>query len=170
MEKKVNSPVTIGLIISLILILISLAIYFTGMYTETWIQYLTGCLLLGSIIWAVVNHGKERNNTASFGNLFAFGFKVTAIVTVLVILYSVLSTYIFPDAKEKVMEIARQQAFKNANGNESAIEQGLAWYEKNFTLMMVITVLFWYLVIGVIGSLIGAAVTKKRPSTPFENV
>ena len=170
MEKKVTSNIVVGLIISLILIVISLVIYFTGMYTESWIQWLTSCLLLGAIIWAVINHGKERENTASFGNLFAFGFKVTAVITVIIIIYTVLSFYIFPDIKEKIIDMQRQAALQAPGANESQVEQGMAMVEKNFTLFAVIGIIFWYLVLGAVASLIGAAVTKKRPSTPFQNV
>ena len=171
MEKKATSTVIIGLVISLILIVISLVIYFTGMYTESWIQYLTSCIFLGAIIYAVINHGKETNNTATFGNLFGYGFKVAATVTVIMVLYTVLSMYIFPDVKAKFIEIARQKALENPGANESQIEQGMAMYEKNFTLFTVIGIIFWYLILGVVASLIGAAVTKKRPNaTPFENV
>ncbi|MBX9783885.1 MAG: DUF4199 domain-containing protein [Chitinophagaceae bacterium] len=164
MEKKVTSHLTKGLIIGLILIVLSVVIYVMELYTMQWLQYLGFVILFGGVIWSVMTYGKDNNYDKSFGNLFAHGFKTVALVTVIVLAYTLLSSYIFPDAKAKMLEIGRQQALERANGNETQVEQGMAFFEKYFTLFIVIGILFWYLLIGVIASLIGAAVTKKNPN------
>lgn len=75
-----------GLILGLIMIVLSLITNFTGMYLQSWNQYVGFAIIVGGIIWAVYNHGKETGNTTPFGGLFAFGFRVTAVVTCLMIL------------------------------------------------------------------------------------
>jgi NADH:ubiquinone oxidoreductase subunit 6 (subunit J) len=164
MEKKVTSHLTKGLIISLILIVLSVVITVMELYTIQWLQYIGFLILFGGIIWSVMIFGKENDYDKSFGNLFAHGFKTLALVTVLVLAYTLLSSYIFPDVKQKMMDIGRQQALEKANGNEAQIEQGMAMFEKYFTLFIVIGIIFWYMLIGAIASLIGAAVTKKNPN------
>jgi len=170
MEKKPMTAVTIGLILSLILIVLSLIINFTGMYLQSWHQYVGFVIIVGGIIWAVNNHGRETNYTTPFGRLFAFGFKVTAVVTCLMILYTMLSGVLFPDVKEKIIEAARQQALRQPGANEDQIEQGMNMFAKNYTLFMVMGFLFWYLIIGAISSLVGAAVTKKKPQNTFDQI
>jgi Protein of unknown function (DUF4199) len=169
MEKKITSPVVAGITISLILIVLSIVTYFTGLYTKTWSQYCGFVILLGGILWAVVNNSNEKNHDVTFGNLFGYGFKVTAVIICLVILYSILSGYLFPDVKQKIMELAKQQALARPGADEDQVEKGMEMFEKNYTLFIVIGIIFWYIVIGVIASLIGAAVSKKNPSSEFEN-
>jgi len=58
MKKKTTSPVVAGLLISAVLIVFGLVMYFTNLYMETWNQYLGMVLICIGIIWAVINHGK----------------------------------------------------------------------------------------------------------------
>jgi len=138
------------------------------MYTQTWGQYVGFVILFAGVIWGVMNHGKEKKHEVTFGNLFAFGFKVAAVAACLVVLYSVLSGYIFPEMKEKIMEMAKQKALTNPNANEEQVEKGMEMFSKNYNLFIVIGIVFWYLLIGIITSLIGAAIAKKNPPTPFD--
>lgn len=168
MEKKVTSPVTAGIVLSLILIVLSIVIYFTGLYTQSWGQYAGFVILFGGIFWAVISHGREKAHQVTFGNLFAFGFKVAGVAACLVVLYSVLSGYIFPEMKEKIIEIAKQKALENPNANEEQVEKGMEMFVKNYNLFIVIGIVFWYLIIGIITSLIAAAIAKKNPPSPFD--
>lgn len=169
MEKKTTSAVTIGLLLTLVLIVYGLVIYFAKLYTEKWIQYPGTLIFAAAIVWAVINHGKENNNQVGFGGLFGFGFKITAVVTCLMIVYTVISGYIFTDVKDVLMEQARNEALKNPNADPGQVEQGMQMFEKNYTLFIVLGLLFWYIICGAIASLIGAALTKKNPQSPFVN-
>jgi hypothetical protein len=51
---------------------------------------------------------------------------------------------------------------------DDQIDQGLEMFEKNFILFSAGGALFMYLLLGAIASLIGAAITKKQPRSPFE--
>ena len=50
MEKKVTSPVLPGVIISLIIIVISVITYFTGMYLQDWAKYIGFAVLFEKVI------------------------------------------------------------------------------------------------------------------------
>jgi hypothetical protein len=170
MEKKPTSSVVSGLFISLVLIVFALVVYFANLYTAKWAQYAGTLIFVGAVIYAVINNGKENKNQVTFGNLFAFGFKVVAVVTCMMILYTILSGVIFPDVKEKVMENARMEALNNPNPNATPeqIEQGMKLFENNYTLFLIFGLSFWYLISGVIAALIGAGVAKKEPKQPFQ--
>src|SRR5690349_17057091 len=114
MEKKVTSSVTMGLLIALIMIVFSLVTYFTGLYTETWAQYAGFFILCASIFIAVLIHAKERQNYATYGQLFGFGFRTTATITVIMILYVVLSGFLFPDVKTRMLELANERALQGS--------------------------------------------------------
>ncbi len=170
METKQITAVTVGLIISLALIIISLVVYFSGMYMESWSQYFGFVVIVGGIIWSVMNHGKEKEHHVTFGQLFQFGFKVTSVVICLMILYTLLSGVLFPEIKEKIIEAARTAALKQPGANEDQIGQGMNMFAKNYNLFIILGILFWYLIMGVVSSLIGAAVTRKNPQTTFDKI
>ena len=173
MEKKPTPASTMGLLVGLVMIIFNLVTYFTNLYTETWLQMVGGALLLAGIITAVLLHAKEVGYRDSLGGLFGFGFKATAAVTVITIAYVILQGLIFPDIKTRFLEAQRQLAYARpeAQANREAIEQGLGMLERNYTLFIILSVIFWTLVIGAVASLIGAAIPKKnRPDTSFENI
>ena len=51
---------------------------------------------------------------------------------------------------------------------DDKIDEAVNWFSRNFMLLIAGGALFMYLLTGVIASLIGAAITKKRPVTPFQ--
>jgi hypothetical protein len=173
MEKKPTSATVMGLLLALILVVFSLVTYFANLYMEPYVAVLSGVLLFAGILITVLLHAKEVDHRDSFGNLFGFGFKATAAATVVMIAYGILQGVIFPDIKTRFLEAQRTAAYERPEAaiNREAIEKGLDMIDKNYTLMMVLGVIFWMLVIGALASLIGAAVSKKNmPITSFDNI
>ncbi len=169
MEK--SNPITAiqkGLIISGFLIVLSTSIYFLGLQTEKWAQWVSYIILMGGVLWACISYGKENDNNVSFGNVFAHGFKVSAIITCMMIISSTLFIFLFPEIKENAIEIARAEMEKNPQITEEQIEMALSMTQKWFMAFMIGGILLAYLIFGCIASLIGGAVTKKNPSNPFE--
>ncbi len=171
MEKKVITHVTKGLIISLILIVLDLVAGFGNFKTATWFRYIPTIVMLAALIWACVSYGAQNNNTVSFGNLFAHGFKTTAVISCIFVIYTVLSiAFIFPETKEMALEEARKQMEQKGNIPEDAIESGLAITRKFFWPFAIAGSLFGTILFGALASLIGAAVTKKKPADPFDPI
>lgn len=172
MEKKATSATMMGLLVGLVLVVYGMVMYFANLYLEPWNQYVGAALLLGGIILAVLMHAKEINYNAGFGSLFGFGFKAAAAATVIVIVFSVLQGYIFPDIKTRALEAMREAAFKSpqAAGNEQAINESIQRFEENYTTFIILGIIFWQLILGALGALIGAGIAKKRPKHEFDNV
>ena len=102
-----------------------------------------------------------------FGNYFAHGFKISAAVTVIMIIYIVVFVLLFPDFKEKALDEARK-AMDARGGSEEQKVQAVEMTKKLFMVFLVAGTLIYNLIVGVIASLIGAAVTKKNPR-PLED-
>lgn len=173
MEKKMMSPINKGLIISLILVVISVVTYIAVPDMEQqqkfgWFNYV---IIIGGLIWACITYSNDLNHNVTFGNLFAHGFKVTAVFTCITLVYTILAaTIIFPEMKDKAMEVARKQMEANGDLNESSIDQALEMTRKFFVPFLIAGMLVGSLIIGAVGSLIGAAIAKKNPNpTPFES-
>jgi NADH:ubiquinone oxidoreductase subunit 6 (subunit J) len=169
-EKKPITHIVAGLIISAILIVYSIALTFLGLSTDTILSLITYAIFIGGIIVFINLYGKAKNNQVTFGNLFAYGFKTTSVIIVLFILFLVLFNLIFPDLREKGFEIARQKMEEKGKLTEEQIDQGIQIAKKFFWVGIIAGVLLIYAIVGAIASLIGAAVTKKKPVNPLDQM
>ncbi len=163
MEEKITTPITKGIAISLILIVLSLVFYFMDLSQNKGMQYISYVIFIIAIIWSVNSYGKQIEYNSTFGNYFAHGFKVSAIVIVFMIIFSVIFIYLFPDMKEKGIEAARKQMEAKGNVSQEQITMGLDFTRKFFMVFVIGGLLVFYLFFGAIGSLIGAGITKKNP-------
>lgn len=163
MEQTITTPVTKGIAISLILIVIALATYFLDLSDNKAMQYLGYIIFIAAIIWAVNSYGKQINYNSTFGNYFAHGFKVSAIVTIFMIIFTVIFILLFPEIKEKGMETARKSMEAKGNMSQEQINQAIGITQKFFMVFVLGAALVFYLFFGAVGALIGAGITKKNP-------
>lgn len=169
MEKKITSHLQKGLIISLIMIALSIAFYLLGLQTAKWTQYLVFAIFIGGVIWSCYLFSKEMDGNITFGNVFGHGFKTTAVITCLMIVFVLLMAFIFPDMKEKALEQARIEMEKSPEITDEQIETGIEFIRKSYMAFAIGGTLLGYLFFGLIASLIGAGVAKKNPQpSPFQ--
>jgi len=169
-EKKPISSLIAGLLIAAVLIVYSCILYFMGMEQagmHRWLQLLI--ILIGLIVF-VNMYGNAKNNQVTFGNLFGYGFKTTAVLALIMILFTVIFLLLFPDVKEKGFETARQQLEESGNRTQSEIDEAMEIGRKMFWPITIGSILLIYAIIGVISSLIGAAITKKKPVNPVDQL
>ena len=159
-----------GIIIALVLIVLNLIIHFTHQDNNTTLGYLGIGIFIVAIILVTILYSKQKDGQVTFGNLFAHGFKVSAVVTLIMIIWLVLSyKVIFPEIPERIMNIQRTEALKRG-ASEADIEKALAVSKKFFTTFAVGGTLLFYAFFGAIGALLGAAFSKKTPAngSPFQ--
>jgi len=168
MEKKPVTHIIAGLIISAVMILYSLVLNFTGQVGNQSLGYVAYAVTIGMLIYFIIQYGKANGDNLSFGKLFTYGFKATALIALVTTAFNVLIFMIFPDLKEKVMDISREQMAQRPGVTPEQIDMGMEFMKKNFTTFMVIGGIFMTVIFGAIGTLIGAAIAKKNPQTPFQ--
>lgn len=167
-EQKPISHFVAGLIIAAMLVIYSILLNFLDLSQNRalgWVSYL---ILIGGLALFVNLYGKSKDHQVTFGNLFSYGFKATAIITLIMVVFIVIFFMAFPEFKDKIIEAAREGMEKQGKMSDEQIDQSMQMFEQNFMLFSAGGVLFMYLLFGAIGSLIGAAVTKKQPRSPFD--
>lgn len=169
MEKQITSHLVKGLILSLILIVISLVANFTGQQQASWAQWAGNLILLAGVIVSCITYANQMDNYVTFGNVFAHGFKTSVVTACLVIVFTVAFLLLSPEVKEEALEKARQEMIKNGTPDE-AIDKGIAITKKYFFVFTIAVIIFFYLLIGLVGSLLGAAISKKKEVDPFSNI
>jgi hypothetical protein len=166
MEKQ-TSPAIKGLLISLALIVISIAVTITKQETNRTLGLIPIAVFLGGIIWATLSYSKQMDGNVTFGNVFSHGFKASALVAAVASLWAALSLgIIFPDSLDRVLDAQRVEMLKQ-NMDEDQIEKAMGMARKIAIPMGTIFTVIVYLFLGAIASLIGAALAKKNPNPVF---
>lgn len=167
-ENKPITNITAGLMIAAVLIVYSLILMFADLSTDQTMGYITYAMLIAGLIIVIGMHAKANNYRLSFGNLFAFGFKTTAVTTIIFLIFMVVLNLLFPDLKEQAYEAIRIEMEKDDRVTDEQIDQGMEMMRKFYWVGLVGGTLLMMIIVGAIGSLIGAAVTKKNQVTPFD--
>lgn len=169
METKVISPAIKGTILALALMAFSLVTYFLGQAGNKSLSYISLLIFGAAIIFSCIYYAKQNNGNVTFGNTFADGFKTSAAASAISLVYMYLAfKFIMPDVIDLSIEEARKGMAENKNLSSEQVNQSLAMMEKFFIPFAIGGALFMYLLIGVIASLIGAAIAKKNPEpSPF---
>ncbi|RFM25609.1 DUF4199 domain-containing protein [Deminuibacter soli] len=171
METKPVKPAVYGLIISLVLIVFNLVVYFTHQMENRPLGSVSFLILIGGIIYGCIEYAKQNNGNVTFGNVFAHGFKITAVVIVIQALYTVLSIKVlFPDIIDITIDTARKKMIEEGKATPEQIQQGLDMTRKFFMPFAIGGIIIAFGVVGAIASAIGAAVAKKNPQAqnPFQ--
>lgn len=169
MEKQVTSHIVKGAILGAFSILFSIIIYVFNLYTVKELNWVSYAVIIGGIIYGNIVYANQKNNNVSFGNIFAHGFKTTAVLIVITVIYTALSLKVlFPDMIDKIIEMSRVEMEKNPQMTDEIIEQAMTMTRKFFLPFAIGGVLIGTGVMGALASLIGAGVAKKNPVDPFK--
>lgn len=156
-----RSHVLAGLLTAGVLIVYSMILTFTGLNTNRSLGGLSLLILVASLVFFVNLHGRAMGHGAGFGELFSYGFKATAVATLVGIAFQWVFYTVFPEYREQLLDITREQMA--AQGvTEEQMAPALARMREYFWPMTIGGALFTNLISGAIGSLIGAGVTRKH--------
>ena len=169
MEEQITSHIIKGVILSIVSIVFSVIVYVFNLYEMQSLSYLNYAIFLGGLIYGAILYSNENKNQVTFGNVFAHGFKTTAVIIVITVFYTVIAfKFLFPDMMELMLTISRKQMLKDPKLTDEMIEQAMSMSRKYFLPFVIGFSIIGTGFLGLIGSLIGAAVAKKN-TNPFEN-
>jgi uncharacterized membrane protein YciS (DUF1049 family) len=166
MQKK-QTHLMYGAITGMIVAVLSLIFYITGLsFKYTYIQYIIQIPFLVGIIMNGMAYSKANDGFVTFGNIFGSCFKASMIVALIILAWSIISMLIFPEMKDKAMEMAHTEMAKNPKMTDEQMEMSMSIMRKYWTPLMVAGAIFGTLFYGAIFSLIGGAVAKKKGERP----
>ena len=170
MEKK-PMPALLGALILLIInIIYTCVIYFGKLQENTAMKVVSWIILIGGIAFFVVKYGKDKDDNITFGSLFGYGFKITAMLALFYIGFMLVWFTIFPEFKEQLFQIAENEARKSQKGGSAEdMQKGIDIFRRLFWVFMIGGILFAFAISGAIGALIGAGIAKKNPRVYHED-
>ena len=159
-SKKVS--LKYGLILGGAVIIYSAIINQLGLSTDQTVTSLS-YLILPIVLYMAIKKNQQVSENYSFGAGFGTGFKVTAIASLIVAVFTyVYFAFIDPDMVQFILEQTENKMYAQDNMSEDQIEMAIEMQKKFMTPGMMA---FWggiaYLFIGTILALIIAAITKK---------
>ncbi len=168
METK-NHALKYGLIGGLLLVAISLLMDLLGFSdpANRGTNWLVTVISIAVFVWALFtairSERADRGGAINFGGAFKVAFTTTLIIAVISAIYMfVYVSFINPD----IMEQAREMAMENLASqgfSDEMIEEQMAMMENMMSpAMMTLWGFLGNLIMGIIISLIGAAVLKKE--------
>jgi Protein of unknown function (DUF4199) len=169
MENQVTSHIIKGVILSAVSIVFAIIVYVFNLYEMSALSYINYAIFLGGLIYGAILYAKQNNHNVTFGNVFAHGFKTTAVVIVITSIYTIIAVkFLFPDMVDKAIEISRKKMAENPKMTDEMIEQSLAMVKKFFIPFALGGTIIGTGLLGAIGAAIGAGIAKKNPN-PFSD-
>jgi hypothetical protein len=158
------SPALKGLITAALMIANVLVIYAAGENADPRLQYLIYALYGGGIIWTLISYRRSPAFTGRFGGLFNQGFRCFIIVTLVMVMFTGLFSYLHPEFAEESGEAYRisLQQQKDGNRTPAQVMEEVADYKKQYTLRLVSVSIFGYLIIGVVVTAVASLFLMRR--------
>jgi hypothetical protein len=174
MENKVTSHIVKGIILGIVSFFFTVILYVFNMYTSMLsLLLLELAVLIIGIIIAIIIYSNQNKNQIKFGNLFAHGFKMTAVMLIINIGFIILSHYLlFPDLADKITTFYKNLVLNQTNLSADikiSFSNQMNEYKEHFVTKQINGTIIIKGISGFIASLIGAAVSKKKSTNPFEN-
>ncbi|MGF2413753.1 DUF4199 domain-containing protein [Ferruginibacter sp.] len=154
-----------GLITGTMMIIISICIYLVKKGFDNQLQYITYSTYVAGILWAMFAFKKETDNTATFKQYFAEGFKCFIVVTLMMVLFTLIFILLHPELKEQMATLMRAELVTMKDITPLDIENRIAAAKKFFLPGYIMGAILGYLFIGALITLVAAgflSATKKN--------
>ena len=169
MNNKPFSPAVAGLIIAGVAVVFSLLANLLGGANEAGLGIFQYLIIIIMLVILVHQFGKKSNYHKTFGELFGYGFKATAIYTLVFICFLVLYLMLNPEIKQKSLDAARLEMEKGGSSTAD-IDKAMAIANDYFYIGVGGLTMFFLVLVGTVGSLLGATITKKIPYQPVDQL
>lgn len=167
MEKK-QTHIVYGFVTGIIMVVVGLVLYVTGLaFKSQAMSYVSQIPFLVGIIVNAMAYSKANDGFVTFGNVFGSCFKMSMIVALVMMVWSFISMFVFPEMKDKALTMMQEQMAKNPKVTDEQVEMSVNMMKKNWNVFMIAGAVFGTLFYGAIFSLIGGAVAKKNGERPM---
>jgi Protein of unknown function (DUF4199) len=163
MQRSVSHALA-GLVVAAVVVVYTLILTFSGGSGNKSLGFLSLAMMVGGVAYFVWRQGKAMDGALTFGGLFSYGFKATAVMTLVLIGYNVLFYTLFPEYRDVLFDISREQMMQQSGITAEQVEMGISKMREFFWPIIIGGALFNAMMAGAVGSLIGAGVTAKKQS------
>lgn len=150
-----------GAVTGLSMVIYNLILRLTHVADTSWLNFMVLVIYLIGVLGFCYAFSKEADQDTSFGGMFKGGFRMVAIVTIVLVTAALLNVLIDPNLKKEIMA-NNLAALKAAQKTQTEIDAAMKISSDKFTLTIVMTSVFSNIFYGVVFTLIGAVIFRKN--------
>jgi hypothetical protein len=160
----VTSHIFKGLVLAAVLIVYALTAEITHASQKEWFLGVWILIFAVGVIWGVVSYGAQMQGNVNFSTLMVHGLKLTAVVTCMYFIFSLLEMYVFfPHALDEIVKQGFAEAAKAGTIDQEKFAAHKDEARKVVAVMRLAGVVMGTMVAGLLASLVGCALAKKTP-------
>lgn len=149
MLKNLNATKK-GFITGLVMIGISLGIFYSGQPFDSPLQYVIYVVYAGGIVWTIREFSKSEENTNKFGAFFLQAFKCFIVITLLMVIFTFVFNKLHPEFKEGMVKAYTDEMVKKGNSTPAEITKNIESAKDYYLTMLISGAIFGYLIIGAV--------------------
>jgi len=151
-----------GLITGIVMVLISVGIYFYKGNFENKLQYITYFVYIGGIVWTLIAFKQSDAENKKFKHYFSEGFKCFVVITFLMVAFTWIFLKMTPGLEEEMAKNYRADLAKSGNKTPVEIEGLVTQARKYFITVLTSMAIFGYLVIGALVTAVASAFLSQQ--------
>jgi Protein of unknown function (DUF4199) len=151
-----------GLITALLMIGLSLAIYYSGLKPDSQLQYLIYLLYAAGITWSIYSFSRSADNPNKFGAYFQQGFKCFIVVTLFMVLFTYAFNKMHPEFREEMAKAVQKEMEAKGNSTPAEIASNVAKMKEYYLTMLISGAIFAYLLMGAVIAAVASLLFTKR--------
>ena len=156
------SPTYKGLITGILMILLSVGIFFYRGNFENNLQYITYSIYIAGIVWTLIVFKQSGEEKKTFKSYFTQGFKCFIVVTFLMVAFTWIFLQVNPALKEEMARNYRLELLRSGNKTPQEIDTMVASAKQYFITMLTSMAIFGYLLIGALVTVIASAFLSQQ--------
>jgi len=156
------TPLVKGVITAVIMIAISLAIYYSKASGTSAVGYIIYVVYAAGIIWTLVDFSKQHPDKRQFSTLFSQGFRCFIIIALLMVAFTGIMFQLHPEWADEAAVLYREDLVKQGNKTPVEIDQMVATGKKQFALSNIASAIFGYLITGALMTAVASGFLLRR--------
>ena len=157
-----NAHLRPALFIALVMVAIHAWIHVKGQALNPVLLLAATLPMIVGIVFNVYQYA-AANRDNSFGNNFAYGFRISAVITVIMVLFVVIFFKAFPQYKDLLLEALLKSVNRKTSGmDDEAINKAVQDWDAHFLQRIVTIYIFLHLIAGTVASLLAAAIATRK--------
>ena len=161
MLKNLNAT-NKGLITGLVMIGITLGIFYSCQSTASPLQYLVHIVYAAGIAWTIYEYSRSAENTNKFGAFFLQGFKCFIVITLLMVIFTIVFNKLHPEFKEGMVKAYNEEMVKKGNSTPAEILKNIENAKEYYLTMLISGAIFVYLATGAVFTAATSLLFMKR--------
>ncbi len=161
MLKNLNATKK-GLITGILMIAITLGIFYSGQSAASPLQYLVHIVYAGGIVWTIYEFSRSEENTNKFAAFFLQGFKCFIVITLLMVIFTIVLNKLHPEFKEGMVKAYQEEMVKKGNSTPAEISKNIESAKDYYLTMIISGAIFVYLATGAVFTAATSLIFMKR--------